>query len=112
MSDPSETEIPTLGGIGNLTAEEINTILSSVESNFTDIRNGAGQYIVGHERLRGIRNYNLAPDVRSAKAIVSPTGQATGGDFTDIQQAIDYVNGEGGGTVLIKAGTYLPTTEL
>ena len=34
------------------------------------------------------------------------------GDFTDIQKAIDYVNGLGGGTVYIKAGTYNLTTDL
>jgi hypothetical protein len=34
------------------------------------------------------------------------------GDFTDIQEAIDYINGLGGGTVFIKSGTYIPTSDM
>lgn len=50
-------------------------------------------------------NYNS----RMIKAVVSQTG---GGDFSDIQQAIDYVNRQGGGLIYIKSGTYTLTGSL
>ena len=45
------------------------------------------------------------------KAIVGPTN--TGGvDYTDIQQAINYVNDTGGGLVFIRAGSYRLLSDL
>src|SRR3990167_7421120 len=103
---------PHLGRAKDLTLEDLASIKKEIGKDYADIRSGAGENIVDHKRLRGIRNSNLAPDVRYAKAIVSPTGQATGGDFTDIQQAIDYVNDLGAGTVFIKDATYPITAKL
>jgi parallel beta-helix repeat protein len=47
---------------------------------------------------------------RSCTVIVAPT--LDNGDYTDIQQAIDYVNGLGGGLVYIREGTYLLTSAI
>ena len=53
------------------------------------------------------------PIPSQAGAVVSPaTTSGTEGQFSDIQQAIDYVNSLGGGAVLIKAGTYDVTEEI
>jgi parallel beta-helix repeat protein len=56
-----------------------------------------------------IRNKLLYPQGRTYKAIVDPAGN---GDVTDIQTAIDYVNSIGGGSILIKAGTYTLNSDL
>ena len=63
-----------------------------------------------HKSLRTIRNYNLEPSSRAAKAIVGTSTNAGLGDFKDIQAAIDYVDDLGGGVVFLKAGTYTLTT--
>jgi parallel beta-helix repeat protein len=68
-------------------------------------------YALGAHRLQtvldhspySIFNLHTYPQARSYKAIVDPTGNQ---DFTDIQAAIDYVHGLGGGAIFIKAGTY------
>ena len=68
-------------------------------------------YALGVHRLQAvidhapysIFNANVYPQVRSYKAIVDPAGN---GDIKTIQGAIDYVNGLGGGQILIKAGIY------
>lgn len=54
----------------------------------------------------GVRVQNLQKDARYATAVVST--DMAGGNFgpTQIQNAIDYVNSLGGGTVLIKEGTF------
>ena len=67
---------------------------------------------IDHKRLQNIRNYNLTNETRSVKAIVAPPGQAGAGDFSDIQTAIDFVNGDGGGIVFLRNGTYLPTADI
>lgn len=48
--------------------------------------------------------------VSGPRAYVSNAG--TNGDYTDIQTAIDYVSGLGGGTVFIRTGTYTPTSDI
>lgn len=50
-----------------------------------------------------IYNIKLAPRTRTVKAFVGPVGV---GDFSDIQEAIEYVNLHGGGQVFVLAGTY------
>ena len=58
-----------------------------------------------------LQNPIMATTRRPAyRAIVSPT--AGGTDFTDIQKAVDYVNELGGGTILIKSGTFSLTTDI
>src|SRR3990167_6271191 len=65
-----------------------------------------------HKKLRRIRNYNMTNETRTAKAIVAPPGEAGYGDFTDIQVAINFVQADGGGTVLMRNGTYLLSTDI
>ena len=50
------------------------------------------------------RRHQVAEE-REITATVSPKGE-TGGDFSDLQEAINQVNAGGGGTVLLKPGTY------
>jgi len=74
-------------------------------------------YALGAHRLQtvldhspySIFNLHTYPQARSYKAIVDPTGNQ---DFTDIQAAIDYVHGLGGGAIFIKAGTYTLTSDI
>jgi len=74
-------------------------------------------YALGAHRLQtildhapySILNKFTYPQARVYKCIVDPAGY---GDQTDIQAAIDYVNGLGGGSVLIKAGTYTLSADL
>jgi len=42
---------------------------------------------------------------REIVAFVAPQGEA-GGDFTNIQEAVNFANNLGGGTIFIKSGTY------
>ena len=42
---------------------------------------------------------------REIVAFVAPQGEA-GGDFTDIQEAVNFANNSGGGAIFIKSGTY------
>jgi parallel beta-helix repeat protein len=56
-----------------------------------------------------IYNIKLNPAARVFKAIVSGGGE---GDFTTLQAAIDWANLHGGGTVFIKAGTYVQTSDI
>lgn len=65
-----------------------------------------------HKNVQNLRNYNLTEETRPFKAIVAPPGSAGAGDFTDIQVAVNYVDGEGGGVVLLRAGTYTLTANL
>jgi len=61
--------------------------------------------------IQQIRNFTMTEETRASKAIVSAL-KAGGGDFTDIQSAIDFVNARGGGTVFIRGGTYVLTSSL
>jgi len=56
-----------------------------------------------------IRNKLLYPQSRTYKAIVDPAGY---GDETDIQKAIDFVNSLGGGSIFVKAGTYVLNSDI
>lgn len=49
------------------------------------------------------RRHQLAEE-RAFTAIVAPTGKV--GDFSDIQEAIDFTNKLGGGRILVMSGTY------
>ncbi|MFA6335629.1 MAG: right-handed parallel beta-helix repeat-containing protein [Bacteroidales bacterium] len=74
-------------------------------------------YSLGAHRLQteidhlpySARNSLLYPTARTYKAIVDLAGN---GDTISIQNAIDYVNSCGGGTILIKAGIYTLSTDL
>lgn len=74
-------------------------------------------YSLGVHRLQtvldhmpySVLNTFIYPQSRTYKAIVDPAGF---GDASDIQSAIDYVSGLGGGTVFIKSGTYLMTADI
>lgn len=54
--------------------------------------------------------YSLSKDARFATAVVSLSGEK--GTYKDIQAAVTYVNGLGGGVVLIKAGTYFISSQI
>lgn len=58
-----------------------------------------------------IKNTNLTSESRAFTAVVGPTG-TPGVEFTDIQEAIDYTDSLGGGTVFIKSGTYHPKRKI
>lgn len=58
---------------------------------------------------RSVRNPTIISDSRSFAAIVGTRG-TSGVDFTDIQEAVDSVRTLGGGSILIKVGTYRPPT--
>jgi len=66
------------------------------------------QDVIDHT-FYSVRNIFMYPQIRTYKAIVDPAGY---GDLTDIQAAIDYVQGLGGGSVLAKAGTYPQTDNI
>lgn len=71
---------------------------------------GAHRLMVELDHLPySIFNKYLYPQSRNYKAIVDPVGN---GDVTTIQAGIDYVNGLGGGTVYIKAGTYVLNSDI
>jgi len=67
-----------------------------------------GQEELDHA-VYSILNKYTYPQARTYKAIVDPAGF---GDLTDIQDAIDYVAGIGGGSIFIKNGTYTLTADL
>lgn len=56
-----------------------------------------------------ITNVKIIANARAYTAIVDAAG---GADYTDIQEAINYVNGLGGGAILIRPGTYTLTDDL
>ena len=56
-----------------------------------------------------IYNIKLSPSTRTVKAFCDAGGAA---EFERIQDAIDYVHGEGGGKIFIKKGTYTPTATI
>ena len=58
-----------------------------------------------------ITNPKIKVEARTYRAIVDSAGE---GDYTDIQDAIDYVNGLdiGGGAILILPGTYQPEEDI
>ncbi len=62
--------------------------------------------------VRYLKNYTIDPAARGAQAIVGTPNNAAGGDFTDIQAALSHVNSLGGGTVLLKSGTYTISSSL
>jgi parallel beta-helix repeat protein len=74
-------------------------------------------YALGAHRLAvmldhapySVRNLFVYPQSRTYKAIVDPTGN---GDLATIQEAIDYVEGLGGGEIFIKNGTYTLTADI
>lgn len=49
-------------------------------------------------------------EVNGPQVNVSPN--ASSDDFTDIQEAVDYINNLGGGTVFLKSGTYYPDNNI
>lgn len=71
----------------------------------------AHDFGVNYQVPTGGLNYTqLNFDTRPYKAIV--TLSKTQGTFDDIQMAINYVNGLGGGVVFIKSGTYTPASDI
>lgn len=65
----------------------------------------AYDFDVTHQIPAGGINYtNLTAASRAATAIISLSGEK--GTFKDIQAAINYVNGLGGGRILVLPGTY------
>lgn len=56
-----------------------------------------------------ITNPKITATARAYTAIVDINGD---GDYTDIQDAIDYVHGLGGGAILILPGTYTQTDDI
>ena len=56
-----------------------------------------------------VKNVKVTSKARAFTAIVGPSGDV---DYTDIQDAIDYVNGLGGGKILILPGTYIQTADI
>ena len=54
-------------------------------------------------------NDKIQPMARSSVAIVDSAGF---GDFTDIQEAIDFADSRGGGSIYIRAGIYYPPASL
>jgi hypothetical protein len=56
-----------------------------------------------------VLNDKLQPDARAFIAIVASDGS---GDFTDIQDAINYATSKGGGLIYVKSGRYYPTSNL
>lgn len=56
-----------------------------------------------------IYNISVSPAARVYKAIVDTGGT---GDFVTIQEAVDYVNLHGGGTVFIKSGNHVQNSDI
>lgn len=54
-------------------------------------------------------NAKIRSQFRAWTAVVAQDGT---GDFEEIQEAITYLNGLGGGDLLIRAGTYYPTSDI
>ena len=70
-----------------------------------------GDETVIHTKIRpeNIYNEKIKFIARAYKATVSDDGN---GDFDNIQDAIDYVNGIGGGAIFVKNGTYKQTANI
>ena len=58
-----------------------------------------------------VQNIKIVSTARAATAIVAPQKNNLS-EFTDIQEAIDSVDKLGGGTVLVKTGTYYPVAKI
>jgi len=56
-----------------------------------------------------VKNFHIGYSFRAYKAVVDVGGK---GDYTNIQDAIDYVNGLGGGKILILPGSYVQSDDL
>jgi len=56
-----------------------------------------------------VNNSKILKMARAYKFIVDAAGE---GDYTDIQEAIDAANADGGGRIFIKAGTYTLSADL
>jgi hypothetical protein len=108
-----EPNAPTyLGGqntnyIGELSTDQLLTV--------GKIQSPNGKFYIDFENEdiflpdQAVKTTQINYASRSIKAVVSLTG---GGDYTDIQQAIDYVNRQGGGTILIKEGVYVLSKDI
>ena len=109
---------------GNLakSADDVLRIEQSMENYVSSHEQNANAhmgttYSLGLHRVQDIldhafysvRNISTYPQIRTYKAIVDPAGY---GDLTDIQTAINYVNGLGGGAILVKSGTYVQTSDI
>ena len=75
---------------GSITADKMQQIIGS---NIKDL---------------SLKNINIDPNFRAFKAIVAKQG----GDFTNIQSAIDFVDKLGGGIIFLKKGTYKLTADI
>jgi len=64
MAESNETQIPTLGGIGNLTPEEIDAVVGEVVRRYPYIET-LGAYVVDYKRLRNIQSGNLAQSIQT-----------------------------------------------
>lgn len=79
-------------------------------NNDSDAHLGAGQALESHRAAEIIDH--LAESVvndkiqRAARAYVAIVGSGVDGDFTTLQDAIEYSESVGGGTVLLRPGTY------
>jgi len=76
-----------------------------------DVRGDLSSNTVGAKELKkkSIDNEQVKYNYRGFNAVVDAGGN---GDFKDIQEAIIYVNDNGGGRILIKKGTYTQTTDI
>ena len=88
ISDHNDDESAHLGETGSLQSHKAAEIIDHV--------------------AESVVNDKIKYDSRAYNAVVA----ASGGDYTNIQDAIDYVYGQGGGIVLISAGTYALTADL
>lgn len=95
--------------------QAIETLLAEHNENVT-AHGGYGYALYTHRQTiymdhpyQSILPGNFADVARVYSAVVDPSGF---GDYTDIQEAIDYVDSKGGGSIFIRAGTYNITTTL
>lgn len=85
--------------------------------NADDSAHGQSDEAIYNHRIAEILDH-LDQSIINAKIIASHrtynavVGTDPEDDFDDIQDAIDFVNGIGGGTIFIKAGTYTQSTDL
>lgn len=99
----------TKSQVDNEKVEEAIARLILVHEEDEDSHLGVGESLQSHKAseiidhiAESIVNDKIQPLARAYTAIVSDIA----GDFVDIQDAIDYVVGLGGGSILITAGTY------
>lgn len=88
-----------------------NTGFNDVTPIIPDVSSGITPEIQRY--LRGEINNQIA--IQSSRNEISVTvtsSKSKGGDFDNIQKAIDYVNQFGGGTILIKPGIYTLSSEI